>query len=328
MAKRKRARIDTRVTPVSRPDSISRLLSLPQEIRYLNWEAVVADPILVGVKARRGAPMQVMDVWSVALGPEWASQRCDKWHCPARHKKKTRGTGPLSWLRTNRQIYNEAQSVLYDNMSFLICDPIVLETILSDQLPKSSLKPETISSLSFCQKLLIEHDRGDGFTFMKGPLSHSNLYWMWCFAWKRLPEDGETLDKRMIMHKEVRIRMYFSCQGGNDRLVIGHFKDGGPKKGVLYRPRDARLLVCQDDEESVGEVGKALCEKMPLNMFKSGSEKYVQVQIHLDSIHHNDQNKCGHPCDVCWCKKREIDGDIFPGTALTSAVRRHLLSTN
>lgn len=236
MPKRKRtsSNVDLASTKAKKLTSPSSpLLSLPEELRRMIWKAVVDTPILLyGSDFSQGAPVQITAIRSLALDPQYVKHPCDKNHQAPRSAKKRKGPGPLSWLRTNKQIHAEAQPVIYANMSLHICQPMVLAAVLANT---SNLQSRTVRSLSICMKIQIEHNLRDGFLFAHVP-NHAGHRWArgraclcpWCFATASLPQNGKLMDQVLPGLKELRLRVYFTCREnqGNQRPVIGRLRDG------------------------------------------------------------------------------------------------------
>lgn len=307
------------------------------------WKAVIGtDPILLrGRSYTRGAPIQVTALGSIALSPTYIDGRCRDLHrhpVPkfTRPRKKTPKTpGPLSWLRTNRQINTEAQPIVYTNLHLHICDALVFSAFLSLQPPESILRPSTIRSLSFCLKIKIQSDFRDGFSFARG-VDHGAHGWGTsylgtgclcpsCFALWGLKTDVTD----QLSARELRLRVYFTCrQGqGNERPVIGQLADGRLRKGRLYRPKDPTPLVWVDnDGGSIEELVEHLCDEMPLRIFSGGGGKMESVDVRFctERIEHDSRNECPHPRDRCWCIGRSIDEETLPRIALVREIERRL----
>lgn len=154
----------------------------------------------------------------------------------ARVSTKLKTAGPLDWLGTNRQIYSEAQPIVYGNLSLLICDVLNLSAFMS-QSPETIIKPSMVRSLSFCIKLQISSDLLDGFSFgyadtHKWQRRGNACMCPWCFA-----AGGEILAnaaETFTALRELRLRIYVCCAGGaaNIRPVIGHYANGRARHGL------------------------------------------------------------------------------------------------
>lgn len=296
----------------------SRLFSLPDELRFMIWEAVVADPILLlGTDARRKAPAQVTAVRSVALDPYDREYACDEDHQCLVGTWESGKTGPLSWMRANKQIYTEALPLVYANMSLHICDSMVLTAILRGI---SKLEPISIRSLSICLKVKIERGDQGVFTFAHNA-DHGGHIWSahracccwWCCATRRLPQNGKAMGLKLPALKELRLRVCFTCQEnqGNDR----------PSSS---RGEEPSCLKWREGEGSVQSLIDRLVEEMPLRMFKGGREKRVEVRFAVNSIQHNPMNKCPHPDTPCWCTSRCLDEATLPTALFTRLIRARL----
>lgn len=325
--------------PASTPALPSPLLALPAEIRCMIWKAVVDTPILLREAGWTEDGLHLVNaISSSVLGPEFIESECLHHHEEQQHN--TKAPGPLSWLRTNQQIYNEAEPIVYRHLSLHICCSMVFEALLSDRLPESNLKREELRSLSLCLRITIEHDMRDGYTFATR-VTHDQIHgfggWSslitcrcsWCCARRRFPQDGPSLDKCFPKLEEVRLRVYFVCrQGqGNCRPVIGHDENGRNCYGSLYRPDNPSPLVWRGNEQSLEELVRDLCREQTLGMFKGGRPKSLQVDFATQSIQHTPGNECSHREDRCWCEGRSIDLESLPKTLLTSALQTHLSMT-
>lgn len=300
--------------------STSRLFSLSNELRFIIWKTVVADPILLfPTDARNKAPAQITAVRSVALDSDDREYACDEDHqCPVSVRRtEPRKTGPLSWMRANRQVYTEALPLVYANMSLHICDPMVLRALLKRI---SKLEPTSIRSLSICLKVKIERGDQGVFTFAHST-DHGGHLWSghracccwWCSATRRLPQGGEAMDLEFPALKELRLRVCFTCQEnqGNDR----------PSSS---RAEDPSCLTWMEEEGSVQSLVDHLSEQMPLRLFKGGREKRVEVRFAVNSIQHNPMNKCPLPNAPCWCTSRCLDEATLPAALFTRLIRASL----
>ncbi|KAJ5280744.1 hypothetical protein N7478_006116 [Penicillium angulare] len=317
MPPRKRGHSQAKAICESQPPSAhSSLLSLPPEIRLMIWQYVLGNSILV---TSRGV---ITDV-----DPHKSS--CLEYHGKRSQNVRKKPPGLLSWLCTNRQIHTEVQPRVNQFISWQTCDRIDWEHLVSFPNSTAQFRLDNIQCLSVCQHIVIEHDLQDGFNIKlsKDGSGRGREDWWWCTFDKAFPIDGESLDKRMPGLKEVRVRLFFTCRRrqGNDRPVIGQYKNGRPKVGQLYRPKNPAPLICQDNDETVKELGRRVCEEPPLRMFKGGKRKSVELIFQLDRIEHDENNQPPSPHDVCWCKKRRIDDSAFPRTLLTSVIKEQLL---
>jgi len=226
---------------------------------------------------------------------------------PTRPSTNVKVAGPLSWLRTNRQIFTEAQHIAYSNLTLHICDSLVRSGFLC-RPPATTLKSATIRSLSFCQKLKIESDLHDGFSIARG-VSHGAHSWgnefkggacmcAWCYALSNIEEASIGQFPAM---RELRLRMYFMCKRGqgNERPVVGQLADGRPRKGQLYRPKASTPLVWVGHSARIKELVDLLCKEMPLHIFSGRQIGSIDVQFYTESIENGAKNQCPHPRDRC-----------------------------
>ncbi|KAK2756100.1 hypothetical protein FQN54_005507 [Arachnomyces sp. PD_36] len=336
MGKRKRTTEQVSSVKIKRPTC--HLLSLPPELRSMIWEAVIGTDLifLYGRSFTRGAPVQISSLTSIFLSPDQAgpchkplTQKSSK--LPKSRNPKTPGV--LSWLRTNRQIYTEAEPIILSQSSLHICDALVFSAFLSIPL-KSTIKPENLQSLSICIKATVESDLRDGFLLSRVE-SHGIHRWgrpgghcccPWCFA--RGSIDPELIGKLTSL-RELRLHVYFWCRSmqGNERPVIGHFADGRPRKGQLYRPENPVPLTWVDGRERVDEeLAERLCNDTPLQLFSKVRDRLqsVDVQFHTGKIQHNDSNVPRDSRDKCWCLGRSINEQTFPVDGVREALKRIL----
>jgi hypothetical protein len=323
----------------------SKLLSLPLEVRHMIWKAVIGtDQILLyGRSYTTGAPMKVTKLGSITLPPTYLDRGCGDLHQhqpPKSHTKsstKSKSTrpskkpkipGPLSWLRTNRQIHAEAQPILHANLRLHICDSLVFAALLS-QPPESLLRPSTIRSLSFCLKLKIESDLRDGFSFCPSALSqgwetgHGACLCPWCFALGSL---ANNLSDQFPALRELRLRIIFRCRRGqgNTRPVIGRLANGRARKGLLYRPRNPSALVCVDGSDRIEDFVKELCGQRPLRAFQGMKWEAVDLRFCTERIEHDPGNECPHPRD--WCIGRRMDEDSLQRSGIAQEIKKRLMS--
>ncbi|KAJ6024368.1 hypothetical protein N7540_005165 [Penicillium herquei] len=336
MPKRKRAEDKQPVNnacdtqPISKPT----LLSLPPEIRHMIWATVLNDPILIVTGSIWDSVKQrsVPHLKSVPLNQDFIKFPCRNYH---HHQEKEgkqaiiKGIGALSWLRTNRQISTEVRSMMYNHLTLHMCDSRTWQSLL-DEGPKKNLQMSKVYSVSFCHKLFIEHDLVDGFRFPNPEtakrLPHQRIYPgkapvhtnPLCMARSRM--GGKTLDSLMPALRVIQPRVHFSCRGGNDRPVIGEYKNGRPRKGQLYRPKVPSALIYQDEDPAVQEIAKVMAGKMPWLLLRGGPAKAVYPLAYLDAIEHDNGNKCR----LCWCRNRSINAEAFPGALLAIALEREL----
>lgn len=123
----------------------SPLLSLPSELRFMIWKAVVADPLLLiptGYAFFTGSEgWQVSGIRPVALDPDYLNHSCSQDHQSRTARRKRNKNDPLRWLRTNRQIYTEARPLVFANLSLHICDSLVRAALVGR---KAKLEPSLI----------------------------------------------------------------------------------------------------------------------------------------------------------------------------------------
>lgn len=328
----------------TRKPQTCRLLSLPAEIRTMIWKAVVGpDPILLyGKSYTVGGAMEVETLTSISLSSTYANYGCDDLHLPElpkpppRPRRKTcQALGPLSWLRTNQQIYTEAKPIIHSNANLQICDPFVFVAFLR-KTPKSVIQPETLRSLSLCLKIKIETNLRDGFSFAQ-EVSHGGHRWgaehmneyescccPWCFALHTLRPE---LTDKLLSLRELRLRICFSCtfDQGNMRPIT-HSPDGRLEIGQLYRPKSPIPLVWVDQHKRIEELAENLCNEKPLKIFCEAGRalESVDVQFCTENIQHDVENRCPQPHDTCWCRGRSINEQTLPLDDIAKALERRL----
>ncbi|KAE9374061.1 hypothetical protein N431DRAFT_543529 [Stipitochalara longipes BDJ] len=315
----------------------SPLLSLVPEIRLMVWKAAVAmDPILIlGRAYTDGAPMKVTSLASIALPPNYLDTKCGDLHQEqfskkGKKSKKSKAPTPLSWLCTNRQVYTEAQSVLYQHMTVHCCSALVFHGLFL-QSPKSILNPSLLRSLSFCLTLVIVSDLRNGFCVSRGGVvAHGwetghgpNCCCPFCFATGSL----FNITDQLPAVRELRLRISFMCRRnqGNFRPVIGQYADGRPKKGQLYRPKNPDPLVCVDDRLAIEEFVEEYCGLWPLRIFAGRKMKAIFVHFCTEEIVHDPSNQCPHPSDKCWCRGRSIDRESLQVSGIAKDIQKRML---
>ncbi|KAH7357037.1 hypothetical protein BKA65DRAFT_220311 [Rhexocercosporidium sp. MPI-PUGE-AT-0058] len=250
----------------AKPTKPSRLLSLPPEIRNRIYKTVVTTDLILlyGETHTNSAPISISTFGSISLDPNDIQGRCSTRHQEQQASKngkykRPKGPGALSWLRTSRQVYNEAKSIVYANLRFHVCGGMVFSGLINP--PRKSLaKFPKDRSLSFCLKATIEYDQ-HGFRFSGGMRDHG---WEtghgqgmcccpFCFAVGTLEKDFEG---QLMKIRELDLRIYFHCKRYQDG--IGTTEDWAAMPGKL---------LCVDSEEKADGFVKTLCEQMPLKMF-------------------------------------------------------------
>ncbi|KAJ5172397.1 hypothetical protein N7492_004990 [Penicillium capsulatum] len=179
---------------------------------------------------------QSITVVSKALGPEYIETSCRKLHSTG-SSIALADPGPLSWLRTNRQIYTEAQTVVYESLSLHFCDPRLLETMQLQRTPTQKLQYETFRSLSFCLQVELVHDKSEGYRFATNV--EYGVRW-----WSRIIKDdhgGQAVDSGVgVAGGRVHPHASFTGDHENMRKLVndllderplGMFKGGRPKSG-------------------------------------------------------------------------------------------------
>jgi hypothetical protein len=204
-----------------------------------------------------------------------------------------------------------------------------------------------VQSLSLCFKIPIHSDRRDGFRFAwnhpRDWTGHgARCTCSSCLLMPGIIGQGEIVD-RIPAFTQLTLRIFFECGRGqgNTRLTIGHFANGRPKKGKLYRPKNPIPLVCVEDPERIEQfVTTQLVEDSPrlpgargartrglLHMFSVWRKKVESVDFHVFKSHisHNPNNQPPHPADKCWCVGRAIDAESLEQSGLIREIRKRLI---
>ncbi|KAJ6135903.1 hypothetical protein N7512_001063 [Penicillium capsulatum] len=204
---------------------------------------------------------QSITVVSKALGPEYIETSCRKLHSTG-SSIALADPGPLSWLRTNRQIYTEAQTVVYESLSLHFCDPRLLETMQLQRTPTQKLQYETFRSLSFCLQVELVHDKSEGYRFATN-VEYGVRWWSriikddhgYCGCYWCIPPNGTEMDELFPELKEVRFHVYFLCRP--------HYDD----------PQPTVDQGSSGDHENMRKLVNDLLDERPLGMFKGGRPK-------------------------------------------------------
>jgi len=285
----------------------SMLLSLPVEIRTLIWKTVIeADPILLYETHK--SELSIGTITALSSRPLTAP----------RIKGKPTSKG-LAWLRTNRQIYTEAQPLLANHLDLVINHEFVFRAFII-RSPKLSLDPLRLRNLTFCLNVEIESDLRDG--FYTSEYSRFGNGW----AHRRLDcscpycSQFRVIDNakdRLPALRQLNVVITFTCGGwggqGNQRPVIGTFANGRPRMGQLYRPKNPSALVLKNSKAKMASFAGELYKQMPLRFFHGMMLERVLVVFNTDRIKHNKDNECSHPRDRCWCIGRSIAEQSLTG---------------
>lgn len=338
--------------PVSASRTTQHLLSLPAEVRRMIWTAVLANCIVVTDRYPFPllTPIDHSWGWHAELGSRWyQDESLDALialHFPRRVFKKSTGSassaapsastsalhGTLSWLRTNRQIFREAQPIADRNLHLHFSSARVFLSALAGYTTPT-LKMSAMRRMSLTLPITVVSDLRDGFAF-----SRNNPAGWWT------PRELDRLIQSCQCHwclgveapalpilDELQLHVYFTCQTGqgNDRPIIGRLPDGRPKKGMLHRPKNHPPLIWTDqgNAKDIEHLVGLMSDQMPLNLFAGKKKvKAVRLRFHVDSIQHNELNQCPHVRDKCWCLGRSIRKDSVPLAALTRELERLLCS--
>ncbi|KAG4441568.1 hypothetical protein IFR05_002953 [Cadophora sp. M221] len=315
------------------------LLSLPPEIRNKIFKAVVtSDLILIFDKnwhrKPRCQPPRTITTWpecfySVSISPTHDNQECTSQY--QRERKGSKAPGALSWLRTNKQIHTEAQSIVYQNLNIHIANRFILAGLLYPP-DRQTFKFSNIRSLSLCLTMRITTDHRDGFLFdeisrfsgLCSTFHSAGCPCNECTIFKNGDSTGSFVSLR-----ELNVQVSFACLEGNSRPVLGYFANGRPRYAKLYRPMQLKPLVHTGHPTSIEFFAINFCRHMAVNCFKGrfGKEIALNVDFLTGRIVHDPTNVCGHPRDRgCWCFGRMIDEEDFRKTGLLDRIKAKLLN--
>ncbi|KAH7407364.1 hypothetical protein BKA64DRAFT_666391 [Cadophora sp. MPI-SDFR-AT-0126] len=310
-------------TKPTKPSKPSRLFNLPPEIRNRIYKTVVTTNLLLLYTKTytQGAPVSVASFGSISLNPHDIRGTCSSNHQERRPGKdgkpgklilEPKGVGALSWLRTNRQVYNEAKAIVYANLKFHICCPLVFSGLINP--PRKSLAQYPHNrSLSFCLKATAEYDPS-GFRLARGQREHGleNGHGIgicccpYCFALGSLERD---LGTQLMNIAELNLRVYFKCKRAYQG--IGNAEDWA---------RMPNRLTCVDDEEKADGFVKAFCEQRPQGLFLKRKIGRMNVMLVCERIEHN-----GLGNESCWCKGKSIDEEGLRSLNIVRKIKAMLM---
>ncbi|PVH83772.1 hypothetical protein DL98DRAFT_569507 [Cadophora sp. DSE1049] len=313
----------TKAAKPAKPTKPSRLLTLPPEIRNRIYKTVVTTDLVLLYTKRytQGAPVSVESFGSISLNPYDIRGMCSSNHqerLPGKDGKpgklilQPKGNGALSWLRINRQIYNEAKAIVYANLKFHICHPLEFSGLINP--PRKSLTQYPNNrSFSFCVKAMVEHDP-NGFRLARGQRVHGweNGHALWgcccpfCFALNTLKKD---LGTQLLTVAQLDLRVYFSCKARQNG--IGTAEDWA---------RMPETLTCLDDEEKVDGFVKAFCEQKPLALFMKRKIGRVNLTVVCERIEHTGLEK-----ESCWCRGKSVDEESLKSLDIVKKIETRLM---
>ncbi|KAK0100813.1 hypothetical protein ONS95_007261 [Cadophora gregata] len=318
----------TKSAKSTKPTQPSRLLALPPELRNRIYKNVVTtDLIFLYTKSyTEGAPQSVESFGSISLNPYDIRGTCTTNHQerqpgkdgkPGKLILQTKGTGALSWLRTNRQVYKEAKAIVYANLKFHICHPLEFSGLVTP--PRKSLtRYPNNRSFSFCVNATVEHD-SNGFRLGTGQRQHgweNSLHGPggccccpFCFALNSLPR---VLESQLMNIAQLDLRVFFSCKWMFN--VIGTAEDWA---------RMPNPLTCLDDDKSVDTFVNAFCEQKPLGLFLERNIGRVKVTLACERIEHSVPDK-----EPCWCRGKSIDEDSLRRLDIVNKIKTRLMRGN
>ncbi|PVH83773.1 hypothetical protein DL98DRAFT_512935 [Cadophora sp. DSE1049] len=314
----------------------TRLLSLPPEIRNKIYKAVVeTDLILLYDKfwyPKAPCWPPTITTWpacfnSMSISPEHGTQECTSQYQHERKRKKS--AGALSWLRTNRQVHTEAQSIVYQNLNVHVTDQFALAALLFPR-EKSTFKFAGLRSLSVCLPMPIITDGRDGFLFaregqFRGWRNNGHDTLCTCVLCN-IFRNGDVTDILPGL-RNLELLVSFVCIGGNTRPVLGHFGNGNPRYGMLYRPKNPSPLVYTGDKNGIDGVVREFRRQQPMACFhgRMGKGISLDIRFRMEKVQHDPENVFSHPADrKCWCMGRSIDEESLRDSGLLSRLKAKL----
>lgn len=260
---------------------------------------------------------------SISLNPDDIRGTCSSNHQeqgpekdgkPGKLVLRPKGTGAVSWLRTNRQIYTEAKAIVYANLKFHICCPLVFSGLITP--PRKSLaRYPNNRSLSFCLRATVEYDER-GFRLGRGERQHGLetrhgsfgcCCCPFCFAVESMERE---LGKQLMNIAELSLRVYFKCKRA--------------QQGVGTAEDWARMpdsLPCVDGEQNVDGFVKAFCEQRPLSLFMKRKIERVNVVMVCERIEHAVRDEK----ESCWCRGKSVDDEKLKTLDVANKIRTRLM---
>tara|TARA_R110002060_G_scaffold40214_4_gene51509 strand:+ start:3139 stop:4296 length:1158 start_codon:yes stop_codon:yes gene_type:complete len=316
----------------------TRFLSLPPEIRNEIYKLITETDLILFYdkfwypKAPARPSSRIANTtWpacfdSASIPQTHGLHECTSQYQYERNRKKS--AGALSWLRTNRQIHDEARSIVYHNLNIHVSEQVALAGLLFPS--DTTFKFAAIRSLSVCLLMPIVDDGQDGFRFAR-----EGQYRGW-----RIEHHGDrcpcvlcnTFGKGDIIDilpglRTLELSISFVCVGGNTRPVVGYFANGNPRYGMLNRPKNPSPLVYKGNIDNVEEIMRCFRRQQPMACFhgRMGKDISLDIRIRLEKVHHDPGNVFPNPNDrKCWCKGRNIDEESLGNSGLQSRLMEKL----
>ena len=259
-----------------------RLLSLPAEIRNKIYKLVAeTDLILVYDKfwypkaPARPSSRIANTTWpdcfdSTSIPQTHRLHECTSQYQCERNRQKS--AGALSWLRSNRQIYDEARSIVYQNLNIHVSEQVALAALLFAN-DTTTFKFAATRSLSVCVLMPIVEDGQDGYRFAR-----EGQYRGWriehhegrcscvlCNTFGR----GDITDILPGL-RNLELSISFVCVGGSTRPLIGYFGNGNPRYGMLNRPKNPNPLVYKGNMDNIDEIVRCFVDSSRWLLFMEG----------------------------------------------------------
>ncbi|KAL5323978.1 hypothetical protein ACEPPN_008520 [Leptodophora sp. 'Broadleaf-Isolate-01'] len=291
------------------------LLALPPEIRNHIWKLVFETGIIHLFSLSYSNTAVVKSLGASLLKTSRMLGVCSNFHHDHQPRQSifaingSSGPGPLSWLRTNRQIYNEAKSFVQGNLSFHFCNTLVFDAFLSQQ-QKAIFSLSTCQSLSLCLKIRIESDYRDGFSFARDRNAHG-----WDGLHSRYASRRALVDEAknlLPVLRELKLHIFFVCKQAQ-----------GPRLGQVYRQKDPAKLFCVDNPRKVEAFINRFCDVRPLNILRMAKLDAVSVQFETDAMEHYTVPSVD---DRCWCIGRTVDESSLLKIKLGERIEERLMN--
>ncbi|PVH83771.1 hypothetical protein DL98DRAFT_512933 [Cadophora sp. DSE1049] len=267
---------------------------------------VLFDVQSVHPKSSRNFPHHISNAWDLLYLPSHDHSRQ-----PYQVVNTTHGIGPLSWLRTNRQIYNEAKAFVQGNLTFHLCSRALLSSLLTLEM-NHIFSLSTCRSLSLCHKVRIESDYSNGYKFSSAAELHgwgmySGMHWgKWSVAAGR----NEAIDLLPVLH-ELKLHLSFICKQAQ-----------GPRLGQVYRVKNPPKLICVDNKRRVEGFINTFCDVRQLRVLRMAKLDHVSVEFQTREVEHYTRPAVD---DRRWCIGRSVDEGNLRKIKLGERIEKKLL---
>ena len=282
------------------------LLSLPALVRRLVWQYVAGfEPVeLYGLTFRQGAPFSV-----------------DKLGAMIRRRKgrEKRQLFSLSWLRTNRMIYEDAKSVVLSSITLQFSEQIYLSRFL-EVVPKST--KDLIRSVDFGVGIDVQLAGFDQITLSSSSSQgwetfHRGCCCPLCFHLGAV----RSLDQLPSV-RTLRLSILFTCQ--STRSLRATVQEANRKLRELDKVPPFMLVESPGWKQKMNE----LCSRSPMSFYyadglgaRSRGIRNIEAKVCLDHIaHYRSTSK-----KSCWCYGRTVDEDSLRKLGFASNIEHRLL---